>query len=123
MADDELSSPLGQNAKKKEKAQRFTLPVRIPHLIAGVLGLFVLICAGWALVVETRSAASRWRWLRPASTPPRRGQTRRSSSPPAPCKARAATTDRENRRRSRGNSRRKPSHRRKGRSRRPARRL
>jgi polysaccharide deacetylase 2 family uncharacterized protein YibQ len=52
VADDELSAPLGQNAKKKPKARRFTLPVRIPHLIAGGLAMFV--CAGgvWALVVE-----------------------------------------------------------------------
>ena len=50
MADDELSAPLGQNAKKKRR--RFTLPVRIPHVIAGGLGMFVCVCAVWALVVE-----------------------------------------------------------------------
>ena len=33
MADDELSAPLGQNAKKKRR--RFRLPIRIPHVIAG----------------------------------------------------------------------------------------
>ena len=50
MADDELSVPLGQNAKTKRR--RFTLPVRVPHLIAGGLGLFVCVCAVWALVVD-----------------------------------------------------------------------
>src|SRR5215203_1498467 len=44
------SAPLGQNAKKKRR--RFTLPVRIPHVIAGGLGMFVCVCAVWALVVE-----------------------------------------------------------------------
>ena len=52
MADDELSAPLGQNAKKKSKGRRFTLPIRIPHIIAGALGLFVLACAVWALAVD-----------------------------------------------------------------------
>jgi len=52
VADDELSAPLGQNAKKKRKARRFTLPIRVPHIIAGVLGLFVCACTVWALVVE-----------------------------------------------------------------------
>ena len=33
MADDELSAPLGQNAKKKRR--RFQLPIRVPHVIAG----------------------------------------------------------------------------------------
>ena len=51
MADDELSVPLGQHAKRK-KRQRFTLPVSLPQAIAGVLGLFVLACAVWALVVD-----------------------------------------------------------------------
>ena len=52
MADDELSTPLGQNAKKKRKGRRFKLPIRVPHIIAGVLGLFVCACAVWALTVE-----------------------------------------------------------------------
>jgi len=50
VADDELSTPLGQTAKKKRR--RFTLPIRIPHVIAGLLGLFLLACAGWALLVD-----------------------------------------------------------------------
>ena len=50
MADDELSAPLGKSAKKEQ--QRFRLPIRIPHVIAGLLGLFVLACAAWALMVD-----------------------------------------------------------------------
>jgi polysaccharide deacetylase 2 family uncharacterized protein YibQ len=50
VADDELSAPLGQNAKKKRR--RLRIPIRIPHLIAGGLGLFIATFAGWALVVD-----------------------------------------------------------------------
>src|SRR3954467_5024713 len=32
--------------------RRFRLPIRIPHVIAGVLGLFVLAFAAWALMVD-----------------------------------------------------------------------
>ena len=52
MADDELSAPLGQKAKKKKKGRRFALPVRVPHMIAGVLGLFVMAFVIWALAVD-----------------------------------------------------------------------
>ena len=50
MADDELSAPLGKGAKMERR--RFRLPIRIPHVIAGVLGLFVLAFAAWALMVD-----------------------------------------------------------------------
>jgi polysaccharide deacetylase 2 family uncharacterized protein YibQ len=50
VADDELSAPLGQGAKKKRR--RFSIPIRVPHLIVGGLGLFVLTFAVWALVVD-----------------------------------------------------------------------
>jgi len=50
VADDELSTPLGQNAKKKRRG--FKLPIRVPHLIAAGLGLFLLACAAWALMVD-----------------------------------------------------------------------
>ena len=49
MADDELSAPLGQNAKKK---RRWQLPIALPQAIAGLLGTFVAVCVGWALVVS-----------------------------------------------------------------------
>jgi uncharacterized protein len=50
VADDELSAPLGKSAKKQPR--RFRLPIRVPHVIAGLLGLFVLACVAWALMVD-----------------------------------------------------------------------
>jgi polysaccharide deacetylase 2 family uncharacterized protein YibQ len=50
VAEDELSAPLGKSAKKKRRS--FRLPIRIPHVIAGLLALFVLACAAWALMVD-----------------------------------------------------------------------
>ena len=49
MAADDLSVPLGQDAKKK---RRFQLPIAIPQAIAGVLGICVAVFAGWALLVD-----------------------------------------------------------------------
>jgi polysaccharide deacetylase 2 family uncharacterized protein YibQ len=49
MADDELSAPLGQRAKKK---RRFALPVSVSQLIAGALTLCLSTIAGWALFVD-----------------------------------------------------------------------
>ena len=50
MAEDELSAPLGQNTKAKKRS--FRLPIAVPRATAGALGLFVLVCAAWALVVD-----------------------------------------------------------------------
>jgi polysaccharide deacetylase 2 family uncharacterized protein YibQ len=50
VADDELSAPLGQSAKKKRR--RFSIPIRVPHLVVAGLGLFVLTFAVWALVAD-----------------------------------------------------------------------
>jgi len=50
VSDDELSAPLGQNAKLKRRS--FKLPAAVPQAVAGALGLFVLVCAVWALVVD-----------------------------------------------------------------------
>jgi polysaccharide deacetylase 2 family uncharacterized protein YibQ len=50
VADDELSTPLGQNKKKKRR--RFTLPIRVSHIVAGGLGVFLLAGVVWALVVD-----------------------------------------------------------------------
>jgi hypothetical protein len=49
VADDELSAPLGQNAKKKPRAIR--LPIALSQAIAAVLGAFVLTWISWALFV------------------------------------------------------------------------
>jgi hypothetical protein len=50
VADDELSAPLGQNAKSKRR--RLRLPITVPQAIVGLLTLFVGVCAVWALVVS-----------------------------------------------------------------------
>jgi len=52
VADDELSAPLGKSVRPQKKRRRFRLPIRIPHAIAGLLALFVLGCAAWALMVD-----------------------------------------------------------------------
>lgn len=51
MATDDLDAPLGQGASTK-KPRRFRIPLAIPYVIAGLLGLFVATFAGWALVVS-----------------------------------------------------------------------
>jgi polysaccharide deacetylase 2 family uncharacterized protein YibQ len=48
VADDELSAPLGLRAKR----ERRKLPIAFPQVLAGLLGLFVLFCAGWLLLVD-----------------------------------------------------------------------
>ena len=50
MVEDELSAPLGQNAKTKQ--QRLKVPVTVPQAVAAALGLFILVFAAWALVVD-----------------------------------------------------------------------
>jgi len=46
---DDLSAPLGQNAKTK---RRFRLPITVSQAIAGVLALIVLTFAAWAVLVD-----------------------------------------------------------------------
>ena len=48
MAADDLSAPLGQDVKKP----RFRMPVRMTHVVAGVLGLALLIFAGWVVFAD-----------------------------------------------------------------------
>jgi polysaccharide deacetylase 2 family uncharacterized protein YibQ len=52
VADDELSAPLGQNAKTRTIRRGFTLPITFPQVIAAVLAVFVGLCGGWALMVD-----------------------------------------------------------------------
>ena len=56
MADDELSAPLGKGAKAKKQRRRFRLPIRIPHLIAALLGSFVL---AWVVVTTSHCATGK----------------------------------------------------------------
>lgn len=48
MAPDDLNAPLGQKKKKKNSQ----LPIAAPQLLAGALGLFGLLVAGWAMFVD-----------------------------------------------------------------------
>ena len=51
MADDELSTPLGRKAKRKLPG--FKLPTAyLPHALTAALGLFLCVCAGWAMLVN-----------------------------------------------------------------------
>lgn len=48
MASDDLNAPLGQNKKKTLPK----LPVAVPQLVAGILGLFGLLVLGWTIFVN-----------------------------------------------------------------------
>jgi polysaccharide deacetylase 2 family uncharacterized protein YibQ len=50
VANDDLSAPLGQNAKTKKR--RAALPAAVPQGVAAGLGLFGILFAGWALVAD-----------------------------------------------------------------------
>jgi len=49
MVADDLSAPLGQDRPPR---RRLTLPLIIPQAVIGILGLFVVILAGWAMIVD-----------------------------------------------------------------------
>jgi polysaccharide deacetylase 2 family uncharacterized protein YibQ len=49
VAADDLSAPLGQHRTPK---QRRALPIAVPQAVVGLLGLFVAIFAGWAMVAD-----------------------------------------------------------------------
>jgi len=46
---DDLNAPLGQHKKHKKLPK---LPIGVPQLLAGVLGLFGLVVVGWAILVN-----------------------------------------------------------------------
>jgi polysaccharide deacetylase 2 family uncharacterized protein YibQ len=51
VADDELSVPLGRKAKSNRPGLK--LPTAyLPHALAAALGLFICVCAGWAMLVN-----------------------------------------------------------------------
>jgi len=49
VAADDLNKPLGQDRTRK---QRSALPVAVPQVIAGLLSLFIVIFAAWAMLAE-----------------------------------------------------------------------
>jgi polysaccharide deacetylase 2 family uncharacterized protein YibQ len=48
LADDDLDAPLGKGKKRKT----LKLPVALPQLVAGVLGLSILVVGGWTVVAS-----------------------------------------------------------------------
>src|SRR5688500_18686374 len=46
---DDLSAPLGQH---RTSTARRALPIGVPRLVAGLLGLSIAVFAGWAMVVD-----------------------------------------------------------------------
>jgi polysaccharide deacetylase 2 family uncharacterized protein YibQ len=58
VAVDDLSAPLGQNARKSKR--RLRLPVAVPHVVAGALGLFVTAWTGWALLANDPFGGEPW---------------------------------------------------------------
>lgn len=57
MAADDLSAPLGQNRAPR---RRLTLPLVIPQAVLGLLSLFVVILAGWAIIVDEPFGGEPW---------------------------------------------------------------
>jgi uncharacterized protein len=49
MAADDLSAPLGQGRPPR---RQLTLPLVIPQAVVGVLSLFAVVLAGWAMIVD-----------------------------------------------------------------------
>jgi polysaccharide deacetylase 2 family uncharacterized protein YibQ len=49
VAADDLTAPLGQNRPSK---RRFALPIGIPHLLTGVLSLWIMLFIAWAIVAD-----------------------------------------------------------------------
>jgi uncharacterized protein len=49
VAADDLTAPLGQNRPSK---RRFALPIGIPHLLAGVLSLPVMVFMAWVIIAD-----------------------------------------------------------------------
>ena len=74
MATDDLSAPLGQN--RAPRRRRLTLPLVIPQAVVGLLGLFVVFLAGWAM---HRGRAVRRRADGDGGGRPHRGQVRRQA--------------------------------------------
>jgi polysaccharide deacetylase 2 family uncharacterized protein YibQ len=57
VAADDLSAPLGQNRTPR---RQLTLPLVIPQAVVGILSLFVVILAGWAMIVDEPFGGEPW---------------------------------------------------------------
>jgi uncharacterized protein len=49
VAADDLSAPLGQNGTPR---RRHALPIAVPHAVVALLSLFVVVVAGWAIIID-----------------------------------------------------------------------
>ena len=81
MADD-LSAPLGQDTKGKK---RFALPLRVSHMLAGALGLCLLIFAGWVVFADNPLGGEPMVVVSADARPPAQGGAKdEPPSPPTP---------------------------------------
>jgi uncharacterized protein len=82
VAADDLTAPLGKNRPSK---RRFALPIRIPHLLAGIMGLPLIVFVGWAIVRDNplggEPIAMAPSNSRPEAGAPARGAGRPGGSP------------------------------------------
>jgi polysaccharide deacetylase 2 family uncharacterized protein YibQ len=87
VAADDLSAPLGQGRAPR---RRLTLPLVIPQAVVGVLSLFIVILAGWAMIVDEPFGGEPWAVAPADSTVVRGAKPDETSDPPAAQTASAA---------------------------------
>jgi polysaccharide deacetylase 2 family uncharacterized protein YibQ len=87
VAADDLSAPLGQGRAPR---RRLTLPLVIPQAVVGVLSLFVVILAGWAMIVDEPFGGEPWAVAPADFTVVRGAKPDETSDPPAAQTASAA---------------------------------
>jgi uncharacterized protein len=83
MAPDDLSAPLGQDRRPRRQLR---LPVVIPQAVVGVLGLFVVVLAGWAMIVDEPFGGEPWA-VAPADFTVVRGAKPDEAGSPPPAQA------------------------------------
>jgi uncharacterized protein len=89
VAADDLSAPLGQGRAPR---RRLTLPLVIPQAVVGVLSLFVVILAGWAMIVDEPFGGEPWAVAPADFTVVRGAKPDEAVNPPAAQTASAAPT-------------------------------
>jgi uncharacterized protein len=87
VAADDLSAPLGQGRAPR---RRLTLPLVIPQAVVGVLSLFVVILAGWAMIVDEPFGGEPWAVAPADFTVVRGAKPDEAGNPPAAPTASAA---------------------------------
>jgi hypothetical protein len=87
MAADDLSAPLGQGRPPR---RRLTLPLVIPRAVVAVLSLFVVVLAGWAMIVDEPFGGEPWAVASTDFTVVRGAKPDETGSPPPAQAASAA---------------------------------